>query len=105
MIPQFYLGHWIEVISVTNEGLSWYSPTTVTDSSKVTKASFVLFFEESDLEKRLSDISKELPQLEYEATFKPGFMDDVLYRLNPYNLNQTIVLYRNKSIIPEKIAE
>ena len=105
MMPQFYLGQWVEVISKTDKGFSWYSPLPVIDSSNIIQSRFVLFFEDTNLENRVKDIKKELPSLEYETTVKPGFIDDVMYRLNPVNLNQTIFVYRNKALVPDKITE
>ena len=105
MMPQFYLGQWVEVISKTDKGFSWYSPLPVIDSSNMIQSRFVLFFEDTNLENRVKDIKKELPSLEYETTVKPGFIDDVMYRLNPVNLNQTIFVYRNKALVPDKITE
>jgi hypothetical protein len=105
MLPQFYSGQWSQVISKTSTGLSWYCPTPQCDTSQISSAGFVCFFEDTNLPERLAEIKQVLPQLEYEQTFKPGFIDELMYRLNPVNLNQTIIVYRNKALFPEKIEK
>jgi hypothetical protein len=105
MVPQFYLGQWVEIASFTKSGLFWYLPDITRDTLDIANSSFVCFFEETNIENRLKAISEKLPELEYEATFRPGFIDQVMYTLNPVNLNQTIILYRNRAIIPNKINE
>ena len=68
------------------------------------KTGFVLFYEDTNLGSRVAALKDTLPGLEYEATFSPGFIDRVMYRLNPVNLNQTIVVYRNTALFPEKLS-
>lgn len=104
MVPQFYMGQWAQVLSKTTEGFSWYLPDPDADTSQITKTGFVCFFEDANLDKRVSELKSELPELEYEATFKPGFIDELMFRMNPVNLNQTIILYRNKALFPSKIT-
>ncbi len=36
------------------------------------------------------------PEIEFETIIEPGFMDRVMYWLNPINDNQNIFIYRNK---------
>ncbi|MCK9269050.1 MAG: hypothetical protein RBR47_09575 [Bacteroidales bacterium] len=35
------------------------------------------------------------PDLKYETTAEPGFVDKVMYWLNPHNKNDRIFIYRN----------
>lgn len=102
MLPQFYSGQWSQVISLTEKGLSWYCPMPDCDSADISKSGFVCFFEERDLAKRVELLRKDLPELEYETTIETGFVDKVMFFLNPVNLNQKIIVYRNSAIIPEK---
>ena len=105
MVPQFYLGQWVEIISKTNEGLSYTSPRPTINNSVVADSRFVLFFEDTNLEKRVQDLKKDLPGLVYETTLEPGFIDEVMFLLNKVNLNQTIYIYRNQALVPDKISE
>ena len=95
MPPFFYLGQWIhsQEISQTYHFDPPAPGTPLTYSNK-TIQQFVLFCEDYDLEKRVSDIKKKFPDLTYETTIAPGFIDDLLFKLNPKNANQTIYIYR-----------
>jgi len=64
---------------------------------------FVLFFDDRDLEKRVNRVKALLPDITFETTIKPGFVDHLLYELNPNNMNQTIYIYRNRDFFPYKI--
>ncbi len=105
MIPQFYLGQWVEIISKTDEGFSYTSPRPLINNSAIADSRFVLFFDDTNLEKRVEELKKDLPQLVYETTLKSGFIDEVMFWLNPVNQNQTIYIYRNQALIPNKISE
>lgn len=65
---------------------------------KVKDASYVLFYSDENLQIRLDSMKKEIPSLIYEKTFHPGFIDDVMHRLNPVNRNETIFMYRNNDL-------
>ncbi len=105
MFPQFYLGQWINVISISRDIITTYSPLRDSVREDIRNARFVLFSETSNLTQRLDSLKKQLPSLIYETTIKPGFVDAVMFRLNPVNLNQTIIVYRNQALVPKKIEE
>jgi hypothetical protein len=65
---------------------------------------FVMFFDDRDLEKRVNRVKALLPDITFETTIKPGFVDHLLYELNPNNMNQTIYIYRNRDFFPYKIT-
>ncbi len=104
MFPQFYLGQWIEVVSKSKDTVTTYSPACETVTEDIRNARFVLFSETLNLDQRLDSIKKLLPSLVYETTIEPGFVDKVMHRLNPVNLNQTIIVYRNQALVPQKIT-
>ncbi len=62
---------------------------------------FVLFFSNEDMPGRLNMVRKFMPQLTYETTIEPSFVDKVLHWMNPYNANETIVIFRNRKFYPE----
>ncbi|NVO18366.1 MAG: glycosyltransferase family 39 protein [Bacteroidetes bacterium] len=105
MVPQYYLNQWVDVISVTDQGVTFDSPRPIIQNVEISKAKFVLFFENKNLQNRVLKIKQELPKLEYETTMDPGFLDKVMFWLNPVNLNQTIYIYRNAALVPEKIGK
>ncbi len=55
---------------------------------------YVLFFEDKNLVRRIADVKTLFPKMEYETTITPGFIDDILFRLNPKNANQTIYIFK-----------
>ena len=64
---------------------------------------FVLFYQPDNLDNRVKDMMEIYPDLEFEVLIEPGFMDRVMFWLNPINSNQNIYIYRNKAVIPNKI--
>ena len=105
MFPQFYLGQWIEIVSKSRDTITTYSPLHDSVSESLKNARFVMFSETGNLDRRLESLKKELPSLVYETTINPGFVDAVMFRLNPVNLNQTIIIYRNQALVPKKILK
>ena len=65
---------------------------------------FVLFYGQENLDQRVDKVKELLPGIVYETKILPGFIDDLLYHLNPRNTNQTIIIYRNTELIPSKIS-
>jgi hypothetical protein len=55
---------------------------------------YVLFMEEKDLDKRVANFKKSFPNIKYETTIEPSFLDKVMYWLNPINSNQTTIIYK-----------
>jgi hypothetical protein len=103
MPPEFYLGQWITEYDVAQDYPFDTLKNRLDHSNKSIYPRFVLFFEDRDIEQRVKKIKEITPNIEYETTIKPGFIDDLMYRLNPKNANQTIVIYRNKDFFPNKI--
>ncbi len=94
MPPEFYLGKWVGCYELSVDHpmdslkakLNLYGPKYYPD--------YVLFFEDKNLGRRVAAVKKLFPGLKYETTIKPGFIDDVLFRLNPKNANQIIYIFR-----------
>ncbi len=95
MIPEFYLGQWVEVSEISQKSPMEEFERNIADGSDIIQARFVLFFGDKDLEKRVQRLQKHLPALSFEKEIRPGLVDRVLYWLNPVNANQTIYIYRN----------
>src|ERR1035437_5794438 len=102
MAPRFYLGQWPTVRMYANS--PQFSPIAKVYQNATPKdyPDFVLFFDEAKIEQRVDSVKKIVPNLVYETTIEPGFMDKILYRMNKYNGNQTIVIYRNADLVPVK---
>jgi len=102
MAPRFYLGQWPKVRMYANS--PQFSPIAKVYQNTTPKdyPDFVLFFDEAKIEQRVDSVKKIVPNLVYETTIEPGFMDKILYKMNKYNGNQTIVIYRNADLVPVK---
>ena len=103
VIPQFYLQQWVKTEEISqNKPPERYAQWMLSvDSSEYPR--FVIFYGAELLEERVQKLKKLLPGLVYETTIEPGFIDEILYRANPINANQTIYIYRNTVLIPGKI--
>jgi hypothetical protein len=103
MVPRYYSGQWMQPLYKSKLGVKQY----VADSlpSRVQDASFVLFYSDENLQPRVDSMKKEIPALVFEKTFEPGFIDDIMHKLNPVNRNETIYMYRNEKIMPKHPAQ
>jgi len=102
IMPQFYLGEWILRYEVTQ-----VKPMSLLPDFKVSpeiEPRFVIFFHSDNIEERVKSMELVFPNLEYETTVQPGFVDKVMHWLNPYNVNEEIFIYRNEKFFPEKIG-
>ena len=95
MCPRYYLGQWIREYEVTNEN-PIENLEKLSSISTERQPRFFLFFEEDNLEERVENVKVFFPNITYEKTIKPGFIDKVLHLMNPLNANQTIYIYKNK---------
>jgi hypothetical protein len=103
--PEFYSGQNMEIYSLCAGNPFDMLKARLQHDGEAKYPRFVLFFDDRDLEKRVEKVKTILPHITFETTIKPGFVDWVLYKLNPYNTNQTIFIYRNVDFFPEKIGK
>ena len=101
ILPQFYLGQWIERYELTQAKPMNQLP----DFSKHPEIEprFVLFFRDENLDERVNELKPILPDLEFETTIQPGLVDKVMHWLNPFNVNEEIYIYRNKKYFKQKL--
>jgi len=103
MLPRYYSGQWMQALYKSKTGVSHY----ISDSlpCRVQDASFVLFYSDENLQARVDSMKKEIPDLVFEKTFDPGFIDDIMHKLNPVNRNETIYMYRNEKSVTKQPAQ
>ena len=102
MCPRSYLGEWVKEQSITSDlPVEKLKDRVFTDENYIPR--FILFFEDVDLEKRIADTKEMFPNIVFEKKFEPGFIDQLVHWLNPINANESITMYRNTDLIPEKI--
>lgn len=102
LLPMYYLGQWATYIEVSN-----HSPASkISDWFIIHKdhnPDFYIFEGAVNLDARLTEIKEIFPDMEYEATIRPGMIDRILFWLNPVNENQNVYIYRNTHLHPSKI--
>ncbi len=101
--PQFYLQNWYnyQTLMEDDDFDVFAKKQSVEPVSK--QPGFVLFYQPDNIDSRVKKMKIIYPGLEFETIIEPGFMDRVMYWLNPINDNQNIYLYRNKRVLPNEI--
>lgn len=101
--PQFYLENWYNYQTLM-EGDDFDDFEERNTSLNISdQPGFILFYQPDNINERVENMKTVYPELEFETIIEPGFMDKVMFWLNPINDNQNIYLYRNKNILSEKI--
>ena len=96
-LPLFYLGKWKVgqyEISIDNP-FSAFRDTLKKKSAPDYYPQFVLFFGEENLPARVDTMKTIMPDIVYEKTIYPSFLDWLLHAMNKHNNNQTVFIYRN----------
>ncbi len=96
LMPRYYADEWVGYIDVHRS----YTPEQINPIHTQQEEyipGFILFIEEENLLQRVERMKKVFPNLEYQATIQPGFIDKVMHWLNPINKNRVVVIYRNKN--------
>lgn len=104
MMPLFYLGQWPQVLTVSEQKpLNDLGAFLEGDPGRM--PSFVLFFDNMDLENRVERMKEFIPGLVPETVIEPGAADRLLHWLNPVNANQQVFIYRNPEIVPRSLKK
>lgn len=100
-MPMFYSRQWfyqLEMNNLDNADTLNFFLTRVPHA----EPRFVVFFANEQMPERIRLIKSQMPQLVYETTLQPSFIDEVLHWMNPFNANETLVVFRNKKFFPHK---
>lgn len=102
IIPMFYLGQWVAEREITKSiPIEWHINNGTLKGENA--PSFVIFYEEKNIDQRIENVKTEIPNLVFEAKIEPGFVDKFIHWLNPINANEVIYIYRNRDKIPAKL--
>ncbi len=94
MPPLFYYGKWISPWGINktyNADSALLHYRTLPPNEK---PGYVVFWQAENIKARVDTLKVRFPGLTYEATIEPSLIDQVLFRLNPLNDNQTAFIYR-----------
>lgn len=94
MPPEFYLGKWVGCYELSENNTMDTLKAKLNRYGVENYPDYVLFFEDKHLVRRIADVKALFPNMKYETTITPGFIDDILFRLNPKNANQTIYIFK-----------
>lgn len=97
--PQFYLQKWIHYDALMQHNYKKEFTRLRRELITGKQPGIVLFFEPVNMDQRVAQMKKLYPDLVYETSIEPGFMDKVMHWLNPINDNQEIVIYRNAAVL------
>lgn len=100
--PLYYLGQWPQVYYDSQSYPVDSLKKNMIEFNYVNEPRFVVFWDDKNIEARADSLKKLFPDLVYEKTCYPGFVDQLVYTLNPINKNETMVIYRNAKFFPTK---
>ena len=94
MAPLFYLGKWGYTYNITKtrDADTLLSELNKTELHNLPR--YVVFTQADNIEQRVQNFKKTFPDIEYQTTLEPGFLDEILYKLNPKNANVTCYIYK-----------
>ena len=101
--PQFYLENWYDYQTLMKDDSIEKFIATHSMEPVSEQPGFILFYQPDNIEQRVELMKSVYPEIEFETIIEPGFMDRVMYWLNPINDNQNIFIYRNKKVLSNKI--
>lgn len=98
MLPKTYSGYNFGEVGLTSDN----QETFFANSENAPDVDFVLFDGEENLDSRVEKLKTIYPNLSYETTVTPSFIDKLLHRMNPRHIvNEQVTIYRNtKSVEP-----
>jgi len=111
MFPSFYAGQWLlfytyakpvekdssKLFEIRNDERfrkAIFSLDIFTKNQSLVPPGFVLFVDEDNLAERIASVKRVFPDLQYETTIEPSYLDDLLTKVNPVNKNYKIIIYR-----------
>jgi hypothetical protein len=109
--PSFYLGKWIlfynyakfprvdttkidTVIDDERFKKNIISLKVFLHNTKLISPEYVLFIDGNNLKQRVGNAKKIFPDLQFETTIDPSFLDKLMQKLNPVNKNYPVIIYR-----------
>lgn len=93
MPPLYYYGKWTHVKGITRKVSLRKVVDYYTMMEDRERPDHIIFWEAGNLDQRIDSVKKYFPELKYEATIEPSFIDKTLFFLNPLNSNQTTYIY------------
>ena len=99
MPVEAYADHFFKAHGEVYQGKNWDTESYFIRHNPI---AFVLFEGEENIDERLAEAQKYMPNLVYETTCTESFLDALVQAINPINENYPIIIYRNADVIIEK---
>lgn len=99
MPVEAYADHFFKAHGEVYQGKGWDTEAGFIKNNPI---AFVLFEGEENLDERLAEAQKYIPNLVFEAKCEESFLDALVQAINPVNENYPIIIYRNADVISEK---
>jgi hypothetical protein len=94
MPPLFYLEKWVQVMEITSLEPAEQFYRAYDSLPQSDRPKYIVFMQDENRDKRVAAMKVYFPNLQYEATIEPSYIDKLMHFLNPVNKNQTSYIYR-----------
>lgn len=92
--PLFYLRHWTSPLELHSGIPVDTLRARIAARLPAQRPNYVVFNQEDHIDARVAAFKQVFPNLTYEATIEPSFVDEVMHWLNHHNANFTAYVYR-----------
>jgi len=104
VLPLSYTGKYPDIPDLLpNDTTIYQQVQRIALKPKFFHPQFFLLTGGKNLEKRVALARESFPQLVYETTIEPGFIDILMHRLNPVNKANHIYIFRNREFYKNRL--
>ncbi len=96
MPPRFYLKQWKSDYFITSLFTVDSMAKRINESPPELVPNYIVFNQPENLDQRVENMKRIFPNLSYETTIEPGYIDKVMHFLNKRNANFTSFIYRTQ---------
>jgi hypothetical protein len=91
--PLFYIDKWQQPYNISGEYPA-DSLFSYLKAAQLEMPNYVVFAEDKNLEARLANIKRFIPNLVFDKYIESSYLDKTMYWLNPVNNNLTYTVYK-----------
>lgn len=92
-MPKIYTVQNCQQINITSDTVN------INALNLLEKPAFIMFAGDNDIEKRVNNMRKYFPNLEYATTINTSFLDELMRKINHHNHNYSFIIYRNNDVL------
>jgi hypothetical protein len=87
------------------QGIDQAATATANDIMPRSLPNYVLFYDDNDLNGRVSRMQQYYPELTYRTTIEPGWFDKMLHAINPKNSLENVHIYSTPTVVEPVLSE